>query len=56
MQTLRNWTRRMGLPRLDSYGIQELNIPKIVANCRGSSMKTNPVELTDAKVRDVLKQ
>jgi alcohol dehydrogenase len=46
----------MGLPRLGGYGIQESDIPRIVANCRGSSMKSNPVELTDIEVRDVLKQ
>ena len=56
VQTLSNWTQRMDLPRLRAYGVQELDIPKIVANCRGSSMKTNPVELTDAEVREVLLQ
>jgi alcohol dehydrogenase len=56
VETLRDWTRRMNLPRLGSYGIQESDIPRIVANCRGSSMQTNPVELTDVEVRDVLKQ
>ena len=56
VQTLRDWTQRMGLPRLGGYGIQESDIPRIVANCRGSSMKSNPVELTDIEVRDVLKQ
>jgi alcohol dehydrogenase len=46
----------MNVPRLGNYGIQESDIPRIVANCRGSSMQTNPVELTDVEVRDVLKQ
>lgn len=56
VQTLSDWTQKMDLPRLRAYGIQELDISMIVANCRGSSMKTNPVELTDAEVREVLKQ
>lgn len=56
VQTLRDWTQRMSLPRLGSYGIQESDIPRIVANCRGSSMRTNPVELTDVEVSEVLKQ
>ena len=56
VQTLSDWTQRMDLPRLRAYGIQESDFPKIVANCRGSSMKTNPVELTDAEVREVLLQ
>jgi alcohol dehydrogenase class IV len=54
VQTLRDWTQKLSLPRLGVYGIQEPDIPRIVANCRGSSMKTNPVELTDAEVREVL--
>jgi len=56
VQSLRDWTQRMYLPQLGGYGIQESDIPRIVANCRGSSMQTNPVELTDAEVSDVLKQ
>lgn len=56
VQTLSDWTQRMDLPRLRAYGVQELDIPNIVANCRGSSMKTNPVELTDAEIREVLLQ
>jgi alcohol dehydrogenase len=56
IQTLNDWTQRMDLPRLRAYGIQESDIPRVVTNCRGSSMKTNPVELTDAEVREVLMQ
>ena len=56
VQTLSDWTQKMALPRLRAYGIQEPDIPRIVANCRGSSMKTNPVELTDAEIQEVLKQ
>ena len=54
--TLSDWTQRMTLPRLCAYGIQEMDIPRIVANCRGSSMQTNPVELSDAEIQEVLKQ
>jgi alcohol dehydrogenase class IV len=56
VQTLSEWTQRMEIPRLGAYGIQESDIPRIVANCRGSSMKTNPIELTDAEVQEVLMQ
>jgi alcohol dehydrogenase len=56
VQILSDWTRRLGLPRLSSYGILEMDIPRIVANCRGSSMKTNPIVLTDLEVREVLTQ
>jgi alcohol dehydrogenase len=54
VQTLSDWTRKMGLPRLGVYGIQESDLPGILIHCRGSSMKTNPVELTDAEIREVL--
>jgi alcohol dehydrogenase class IV len=56
VQTLSEWTQRMEIPRLGAYGIQESDIPRIVANCRGSSMKTNPIELADAEVQEVLMQ
>ncbi len=53
---LANWTQRMGLPRLRSYGVGERDIDKIVANCRGSSMKTNPIVLEDREIRTLLMQ
>jgi alcohol dehydrogenase len=56
VQVLNDWTEKLNLPRLRAYGVQESDIPAIVANCRGSSMRTNPVELTDAEVREILKQ
>lgn len=54
VQTLRAWTERMQLPRLRVYGVTESHLPRIVANCRGSSMKTNPVVLTDDEIMNVL--
>jgi alcohol dehydrogenase len=40
----------LSLPRLSAYGVAEADIPRIVANSRGSSMKTNPVVLTDEEI------
>ena len=54
LQTLAEWTERMHLPRLGEFGVKEADVPRIVANCRGSSMKTNPVVLSDAEVSDIL--
>ena len=54
VRTLSDWTQRMQLPRLHTYGLQQADLSTVVANCRGSSMKTNPVELTDAEIRQVL--
>ncbi len=51
---LEGWTERLQLPRLARYDITAADIPHIVAHSRGSSMKTNPVLLTDAEIARVL--
>ncbi|MCS6787590.1 MAG: iron-containing alcohol dehydrogenase [Thiobacillaceae bacterium] len=52
--TLEDWTRRLELPRLAAYGMEVSDIPRVVANSRGSSMQTNPITLTDAEIAAVL--
>ena len=54
LAALNDWTRRLALPRLGSFGVKSEDIPRIVANSRGSSMKTNPVLLSDAEIASVL--
>jgi alcohol dehydrogenase class IV len=56
IDTIEQWTRRLKLPRLGKYGIGEQDFPHIVANCRGSSMKTNPIVLTDGEVTAILQR
>ncbi len=51
---LQDWTRRLELPRLGHYGVTAADVPRIVAHSRGSSMKTNPLTLTDAELRGLL--
>lgn len=51
---LADWTNELALPRLCHYGLQETAFDKVIANCRGSSMKTNPIVLTDEEIRQVL--
>jgi alcohol dehydrogenase len=53
---LDEWTERLNLPRLNVYGIQESDFAHVVAQSRGSSMKTNPLVLSDAEITDVLRQ
>jgi alcohol dehydrogenase len=53
---LNGWTERLGLPRLSHYGMGPADIPRVVANCRGSSMKTNPIVLRDEEVADILRR
>lgn len=54
VQTLKEWTARMKVPTLGVYGIRETDLDLIIANSRGSSMKTNPIVLTDGEVREIL--
>lgn len=51
---LSEWTRELELPRLGEYGVKEEDIPRIVAASRGSSMKTNPVVLTDGEIASLV--
>ncbi|BBL71053.1 iron-containing alcohol dehydrogenase [Methylogaea oryzae] len=54
VNTLRRWTERLDLPRLSHYGMAAADVAKVVANSRGSSMKTNPIVLTDDEVAECL--
>jgi alcohol dehydrogenase class IV len=50
---LEDWTRRLDLPHLGAYGVAEADLERIVANSRGSSMKTNPIVLTDEEIAGI---
>jgi alcohol dehydrogenase len=45
---------RLGIPRLDDFGVRAAHIPQLVADSRGSSMRTNPVVLDDAEIEAIL--
>lgn len=51
---LDEWTQRLRLPRLSRFGLASAGFDRVVAHSRGSSMKTNPIVLTDAEIRQVL--
>jgi alcohol dehydrogenase len=51
---LEDWTARLALPRLDALGVTPADHTRIVAGSRGSSMKTNPIVLTDAEIGAIL--
>ncbi len=44
------------MPRLRDFGIDESSIPALVADSRGSSMKTNPIVLTDDEIASILRE
>jgi alcohol dehydrogenase len=48
-------TARLAVPRLSAFGVTESAIPALVADSRGSSMKTNPIALTDDEVASILR-
>lgn len=54
VDTLRQWEDKLALPRLSHYRIASADFARIVANARGSSMKTNPVVLSDAELAAIL--
>ena len=53
---LNRWTESLQLPRLSRFGINETDIPAIVANSRNNSMKTNPVLLFDEEIASIVRQ
>lgn len=54
VEILEDWTRRLQLPRLSTYGVSREAVAHVVANSRGSSMKTNPIALTDEEIARVV--
>lgn len=55
IQQLRQWQEQFGIERLGHFGIGPEHIDHLVANARGSSMKTNPIVLSDAELADLLR-
>ncbi len=53
---LDEWTRRLSLPRLGEFGMNQDDIGRVVANCRGGSMQTNPLVLTDDELAELLRE
>ena len=56
LELLDDWTQRLHLPTLDDYGVTPADFPHIVVHSRGSSMKTNPIVLSDEEITAVLEQ
>lgn len=54
VDSLNQLTIKMDLPYLKEYGIRLEHLEHIVGHSRGSSMKTNPVVLTDDEIRHIV--
>ncbi len=53
--TLQAWTGRLALPKLSAYGMTAGDIPEVVRQSGGNSMKTNPLVLTDDEIARILR-
>ena len=56
IDTLHDMVEALDVPRLSTFEMTAAHIPLIVADSPGSSMRTNPVALTDAELTDILEQ
>jgi alcohol dehydrogenase len=53
---LAGWTERLALPRLSAWRTTTTDFPRIIADARGSSMKTNPIDLSDGEIAQILEE
>jgi alcohol dehydrogenase len=54
VELLQQWTYDMKLESLSSYGLKSSGLDHVVKHARGSSMKTNPIVLTDEEIKSIL--
>jgi alcohol dehydrogenase class IV len=54
VDTLHDWVERLDVPPLSAFEMTAEHIPIIVADSPGSSMRTNPVALTDEELIAIL--
>jgi len=54
VRTLYEWTARLKIPALEAYGVRDSDMHRIVSGARGSSMKTNPVVLTNDEIAEIV--
>jgi len=51
---LREWTIKLKLPKLSEFGVKKDGFKRIIEECRGSSMQTNPIVLLDSEIESIL--
>ena len=56
VDTLHDMVEALAVPRLSAFEMRAEHIPLIVADSPGSSMRTNPVALTDEELSAILEQ
>jgi len=55
VDTLADWAARLGVRGLAAFGVGERDFPPLIADARGTSMRTNPIELTNDEVETILR-
>jgi alcohol dehydrogenase len=55
VDTLHDMVEALDVPRLSTFEMTADHIPLVVADSPGSSMRTNPVELTDDELSEILR-
>ena len=53
---LESWTEALGIKQLSDYGLNADGIDHVVKHSRGSSMKTNPIVLTDDEIAQIVRE
>jgi len=53
---LQSWTDALEISRLSDYGLKVDGIDHVVKHSRGSSMKTNPIVLTDDEIASIVSE
>ncbi len=54
VETLHDWVQELDVPPLSAFEMTAAHIPAIVADSPGSSMRTNPIALTDEESTAIL--
>lgn len=56
VRTLRDWVERLEVPPLSAFEMSADQIPAVVADSPGSSMRTNPIQLTESELTVILQR
>ena len=54
VDTLHAWTERLDVSGLSAFGMRKADIPAVVADSPGSSMRTNPIALSNDELTSIL--
>lgn len=55
VETLRTWATELAVPGLSAFEMRPQDVANVVADSAGSSMRTNPIVLTDTELSSILK-